>query len=338
KWTFVGWTSFYSPSTSSVAIDGDHLVMGGFGTCSVFGRDASGAWHVESTLLNTAGGPVFFPTTDAVDIQAGVVVAVDPNADLGGGSGQGVARIFELQPDGSWAATASLSRPNGAAGDALGTCRLVGDRVVLGSPGADTHGLDAGAADVFVRDRAGNWIHEADLAPSNGAVSRFRTLGFDGTRVVGGTRGSGTDQQIDVYDLPSLVGFADTISLASGGSQPLLLQPGTAHGDELFFLFGSVTGTSPGYPVIGTPWTLPLVPDIYFEYTTWTLFGGGLLTAPFGLIHPYGSAHSEFVVPPNFPPVFAGLTVHHAYALLDVLAPGAPVSFVSSPSSVTLVP
>ncbi|MEZ5980418.1 MAG: hypothetical protein R3F34_19700 [Planctomycetota bacterium] len=54
------------------------------------------------------------------------------------------------------------------------------------------------------------------------------------------------------------------------------------------------------------------MPDIYFEYTTWTLFGGGLLTAPFNLIHPYGSAHSEFVVPPL--PVFAGLTVHHAYA------------------------
>ncbi|MEZ5980421.1 MAG: hypothetical protein R3F34_19715 [Planctomycetota bacterium] len=78
---------------------------------------------------------------------------------------------------------------------------------------------------------------------------------------------------------------------------------------------------SPGYPVIGTPWTLPLMLTSTSS-TTWTLFGG-LLPAPFGLIHPYGSAHSEFVVPPNFPPVFAGLTVHHAYALLDVLAPGA---------------
>ncbi|MEZ5980422.1 MAG: hypothetical protein R3F34_19720 [Planctomycetota bacterium] len=41
-WTLVGWTSFYSPSTSSVAIDGDHLVMAASNLLGV-GRDTSGA-------------------------------------------------------------------------------------------------------------------------------------------------------------------------------------------------------------------------------------------------------------------------------------------------------
>ncbi|MEZ5980419.1 MAG: FG-GAP repeat protein [Planctomycetota bacterium] len=225
----------------------------------MFERNGDGSWSLAQTLVASDG-----ETSDGfganIDIEGVRMIVGASGHDESADQDRGAAYVFERPPGsvgGGWVETAKLVRPNGAAQDFFGGgVAMSGDRVLVTANSADTHGTNFGAADVFERESDGSWRHAADLAGSAGC-KRFG-VDIDGSTAVGrGQISQPCGTSIDVYDLPSLVGFADTISLASDGSAAA---PAARHGARRRFLFGSVTGTSPGYPVIGTPWTLPPCP------------------------------------------------------------------------------
>ena len=98
-----------------------------------------------------------------------------------------------------------------------------------------------------------------------------------------------------------------TISITTGGSQRLALDAGTAHSNNLFWIFGSMSGTSPGLSVFG--------PHIYLNADPYTDLALGLVnTGVFvnfrGVLDLSGKATADFKVPPA---VISGpLTLHHA--------------------------
>jgi hypothetical protein len=127
--------------------------------------------------------------------------------------------------------------------------------------------------------------------------------------------------------------FADPpdISLLAGGTQTMTLDVGPALANELYWVLGSVTGTSPGLP--GPP-PLPLEPDFYFFFTfdnPNTLIQGSLF-----FLDAAGQGLAALTIGPgDLDPSFAGLVLHHAYVVLDgALDPLA----ASNATSLTLVP
>ena len=112
---------------------------------------------------------------------------------------------------------------------------------------------------------------------------------------------------------------------------------GPAQGGQAFLLLGSGSGTSPGLG-LGVH-HLPLNPDPYFDFTlllpnTSPLSGSlGLLDAKGVPIVPVELS----VAPQSIPPQLAGLTLDHAYVVLDAFGPGGILA-VSPAVSLTLTP
>ncbi|MHC4815956.1 MAG: hypothetical protein ACYTFN_23030 [Planctomycetota bacterium] len=117
-------------------------------------------------------------------------------------------------------------------------------------------------------------------------------------------------------DLPVVVPFwADThqLSLRSGGTQKLTMNAGKTHANRLYWIVGSVSGTSPGINLSGV--SIPLNPDPYTDFTIantnstiLTNFRGGLDTE--------GNATASFNVPSGLPPLVP-FTVYHACLVYD---------------------
>jgi hypothetical protein len=94
-----------------------------------------------------------------------------------------------------------------------------------------------------------------------------------------------------------------------------------------------MTGTSPGFAFGGTP--VPLNPDAYFLYTL-NHPSAPPLGASLGFLDAGGKASVTFSIPPGFEATLAGLTLHHAYAVLDGAA--LQLEAVSAAAPVELVP
>ncbi len=111
----------------------------------------------------------------------------------------------------------------------------------------------------------------------------------------------------------ALYGDVHEISIRASGTQSLTVNAGTAHANRLYWIFGSVTGTSPGVNLLGVH--IPLNPDPYTDIaigavntTVWTNFKGTL--------DANGLATASFNVPAN-QPIPSGFTFHHAYVVYD---------------------
>ena len=118
---------------------------------------------------------------------------------------------------------------------------------------------------------------------------------------------------------PVATADVNQLSVASGGTQTITLSAGASHALDLYFLFGSLSGTQPGLPVDGL--TLPLNLDPYFLHTA-TYPNSPPLTGSFGVLSPAlpgpgGKATATFTLPPNLDPLLVGQTVHHAFVVLD---------------------
>ena len=122
-----------------------------------------------------------------------------------------------------------------------------------------------------------------------------------------------------------------TISLATGGTQTMTASVGTAGAGNLFFVLGSLTGTSPGTP-LGGGFVLPLNFD---GYTATTLRpNSGTLTNSLGLFSAAGIGATAFAVPP-LDPALVGLTFNHAFAELN---PSGTIVGVSNPVELQFAP
>jgi len=92
------------------------------------------------------------------------------------------------------AALVKLTPTGGGVGDAFGTSVAISaDAALVGAPGDDADGTDAGAATVFIRVGA-NWISQTRLVPENGRPHQFfgRGVSLSGDRaLVGASHGDG---------------------------------------------------------------------------------------------------------------------------------------------------
>ena len=162
----------------SVAVDGDTVLVGAFGSSTAFGRIDYGSAYVfakrasgwadgnETTRLTASNRQLndYFGFSVALDGDTGVIGARlhnDPDA----GAGSGAAYVFTKQ-SGVWGEKAKLTPSDAAAGDNFGVSVAVeGDTVVVGSWKDDDNGRNSGSAYVFT---------EPDL----GWASTFETTKF----------------------------------------------------------------------------------------------------------------------------------------------------------------
>ncbi|MEM7204359.1 MAG: VCBS repeat-containing protein [Planctomycetota bacterium] len=113
-------------------------------------------------------------------------------------------------------------------------------------------------------------------------------------------------------------GSVDFIGLPSVGAtgithtQSMSLSAPAALAGETYLILGTLSGTTPGLSLLGQH--LPLNPD---AYTTFTASGvPGLLVPGGGTLSATGQATADLMVP-GLPASAVGLTLHHAYAVLD---------------------
>ena len=121
------------------------------------------------------------------------------------------------------------------------------------------------------------------------------------------------------YPAPALVGTPPTVSIASGGTHSLLVDAGTMNANKLYWIFGSLTGTSPGVTLFSptATVTIPLVPDLYTNLTI-ALPNVGPFVATKGTLDAQGqNTAAKLVVPVINDQNAIGLVFYHAFLVYD---------------------
>jgi len=157
----------------SVAIEGDHLVVGAYGrdtnrgAAYVFVRSMDEVtttynW-IEQAILTAVDGVPYDNFGANVAIDSGTIVV----GAAGESDNKGAAYVFALVGPTSWTLQAKLTASDGATMDQFGMSVAVSsDVVVVGAPSNDDW---RGAAYIFVR--AGTtWIQDVKLTASDGAT------------------------------------------------------------------------------------------------------------------------------------------------------------------------
>ncbi|MHC4852240.1 MAG: Kelch repeat-containing protein [Planctomycetota bacterium] len=156
--------------------------------------------------------------------------------------------------------------------------------------------------------------------------NRRRTVlfgGSDGTNFLGDTW---------EYSGPKLSLTADKSSVSiTGGEQKFTLDAGTQHGGRNYWVFGSVTGTSPGINLGGMHF--PLNPDFYTDITI-AMPNTTILVDTQGKLDPTGKAQAALKVPTVTDTNAIGVVLNHAYLVYDVQS---NFHMVSNPVSLMLV-
>ena len=132
-----------------------------------------------------------------------------------------------------------------------------------------------------------------------------------------------------------LTADTDTLSLSTGGVQRFTLEAGVEHGLLAYLLLGTLAGTEPGLPIDGL--LLPLNPD---SYTTAALLAPNTapLASSLGTLDAQGVACASFTLPPGLPPGLSGLTLHHAFVVIELLPTLLQVVLASNAVPLTLAP
>lgn len=158
----------------------------------------------------------------------------------------------------------------------------------------------------------------------------------DGILVAGGGTllGFAPTDHADRFRPASLVASPASLSISAGGTQALDLFGGADHAGRPYLVLGSVSGATPGF--VQGPLAVPLNLDAYTQYT---LANPNLppLATTSGVLDGTGAGAAGFVLPPAFPPATVGLTLHHAFGILDPTGPGG-TAFVSNAEPLLLLP
>ena len=125
----------------------------------------------------------------------------------------------------------------------------------------------------------------------------------------------------------------NTISLSAGGMVTFDLDAGPAMSLASYWIFGSVSGTSPGVNFGSI--NLPLNFDAYFNLTLNQPGLGGVFMKYRNFFDINGRSTASFTVPAGADPGLVGITFHHAYIASTVIG---DVEFASNAVPVTFVP
>ena len=173
----------------SVAVDGDTVLVGAFGSSTAFRRTRYGSAYVfnkppegwadgnETTRLTASNRQLndYFGFSVALDGDTAVIGARLHN-DPGTGAGSGAAYVFTRESE-VWGEKAKLTASDAAAGDNFGVSVAVeDDTVVVGSWQDDDNDRNSGSAYVFEKPdlgRAGTFETLKLTAPNGAANDRF---------------------------------------------------------------------------------------------------------------------------------------------------------------------
>lgn len=124
------------------------------------------------------------------------------------------------------------------------------------------------------------------------------------------------------------------ISLQAGGQQHLAILAGGEHAGKIYLTLGSLSGTSPGTPLLGQ--VLPLNPDGYLVHTA--LHPGAFpLSGSLGVLAAGGRGETTLALPAGSDPALGGLTAWHATLVLET-SPVLAAPLVTNAEPVELVP
>src|SRR5262245_41928105 len=197
---------------SSVAIDGDTVVVGAFpgsfdegfgqGVAYIFVRDATTtppSW-TERQKLSASDGAEKDGFGGSVAIDGGTLVVGAAFANIGGKFGQGAAYVF-VRSGTTWSQQQKLTASDGKSGDSFGeSVAIDGDTVVIGAPGPPTVSTrPPGAAHIFVRDATTTLPRSTErqkLTASDSAASDSfgSSVAIDGDTVVVGALPGSVDE------------------------------------------------------------------------------------------------------------------------------------------------
>jgi hypothetical protein len=171
---------------------------------------------------------------------------------------------------------------------------------------------------------------------SGSVLQAVRGMSLDGRTLVGAgdSLGFGLSPDAFVATLPDawLRTNTTTISASTGGSQVLTLNAGPERGNDIYFLLGSSSGTTPGFNLDG--FNLPLNIDTYTNFTLTS--PNTFITNSLGLFDGLGRATATLNVPAGLNPSAIGLTLSHAYFVMDNGT--FTVVETSMPAQVTITP
>lgn len=182
-----------------LAIDGGVIAVG-FGPWSaggtsslpvqVLSRDDTG-WTRDFARLDRSfesrgkfAGIGLRPAGRTVGISGDYIIAEESGARRPDGSGQGVARVFQKQPDGSWLETANLFSTSRNASGAAAVAIDGGTAALVYRSGSTPGGGDDAGLYFFERQASGEWRPtESFLQDSDeGFPFFFRMIDIDGDR------------------------------------------------------------------------------------------------------------------------------------------------------------
>jgi hypothetical protein len=166
---------------SSVAIDGDYVVVGAYGQDGL-GADRGAAYVFDRNFggQDNWGQVAILTAFDAQDGDefgmsiaiSGDYVVVGANYEDGAGISRGAAYVFGRNQGGpdNWGVVLKLTASDAQDGDQFGnSVAISGDNVVVGAHYEDGVGTSRGAAYVFNRNQGGadNWGQVTKLSASN---------------------------------------------------------------------------------------------------------------------------------------------------------------------------
>jgi hypothetical protein len=150
------------------------------------------------------------------------------------------------------------------------------------------------------------------VIPANGVPARY--IKFDVLKNYGNNYTGLSEVQFVVGTPQTLTGSPATISIASGGTHAFSLDAGATHANRLYWIFGSVTGTSPGVPLGQV--LIPLKPDAWTNFTIGFANSVNLPNTR-GALDGAGKAQASLIVPVINDPNAVGMKFHHAYLTYD---------------------
>ncbi len=104
-----------------------------------------------------------------------------------------------------------------------------------------------------------------------------------------------------------------TIAYATGGIQTLTLDAGPVHANKSYWIFGSITGTSPGVSLNGIH--IPLNLDVYTQLAMENVTANPPYDGFRATLDASGGATARFVLPVNT--LNVGFSLYHSYVVFD---------------------
>jgi len=324
----------------AVGFPRDDDVGADFGSVRLY-TEVDGVWTIAQTLVSPTPG-LAANFGDGLALDDGRLVVASPGAKVGGRS-WGVLDLF-VETGEAWTHAATFDAGEPLAGSAYAQrMRLEGTRLLVGAPALSGDAVSDGAAFLFALEGP-QPAPAAKLTQQSSGANHQLGFGVDlaGDEVLATAPGDDTFGEkagaVQVWsqqglDCATLFSGTGTLGVSEGGTQILKLVPAPEFWGLPYLVLGSLSGTEPGLAIHGV-----LVPLAFDAYTQLTISKPNQppLQASFDTIPTFGVGHAEFLLPAGSNPAWAGLTVHHAYVLID--PPTATVVHASNALELRLVP